>query len=254
MKVMMAHAFRFLLFLPLMAVGCSTPSQYVESPVPKQQVFRVYDADFSTTWGAVAAVLGGYPIASHSTEDGHGRIVTGYVYGFTPILLRREHLSRAFVIKRETLGIHVAELEEDMFYVIRITPDSPAATAGIQAMDVIDQVNGQTVMIVQQVEDAIATGNPVDLVIWRWGEVHEFQIKPRMMKISDKWYPWETRYWLEVNLKSIGHDATQVEIINIEYADFGFQSTETEQRYRRIDTATVRENYLLDLIAVELGE
>ncbi|HHP7245760.1 MAG TPA: HhoA/HhoB/HtrA family serine endopeptidase [Elainellaceae cyanobacterium] len=65
--------------------------------------------------------------------------------------------------------------------VVRVQPNSPAARAGIEAGDVIQNINGQTVTEVNEVLDAVeenGVGNEMSIELQRSGETQTVTIQP----------------------------------------------------------------------------
>lgn len=64
----------------------------------------------------------------------------------------------------------------------KVMPDSPALAAGLQAGDVIEEVNGQAVTDRGTVVDAVTSsaGKSVEMLVRRDGEALTFQLRPRL--------------------------------------------------------------------------
>jgi S1-C subfamily serine protease len=73
--------------------------------------------------------------------------------------------------------------------VVRVSPDSPAAKAGLRVGDVIDQINGQTMKdsnSVQQIVENSQVGNNLQVSLYRNSQSIKLAVKTDSMPASDQ--------------------------------------------------------------------
>ena len=116
--------------------------------------------------------------------------------------------------------------------IIKVEDGSPMAAAGVQAGDVIKEINGDKIVIDGDLDNYTMftpfTGDAVDIVIEREGKEQAFSVTPQEVKGEDgsssyklgfyhgkrdkvgvlgtiKYASYEVVYWIETTVKSLGH-------------------------------------------------
>ena len=116
--------------------------------------------------------------------------------------------------------------------ILQVEEGSPMASAGVQAGDVIKEINGDTIVIDGDLNNYTMftpfTSEPVNLVIERDGKEQVLSVKPQEVKGEDgstsyklgfyhgkrekvgvlgtiKYASYEVVYWIETTVKSLGH-------------------------------------------------
>ncbi|MEQ8968999.1 MAG: PDZ domain-containing protein [Coleofasciculus sp. C1-SOL-03] len=78
---------------------------------------------------------------------------------------------------------------DDGILIVRVVPNSPADEAGLQAGDVIQEIDNQSVTeaeTVQQLVEANGVDNPLLLEVQRNGETLELTVRPEPLPPGDE--------------------------------------------------------------------
>jgi len=108
--------------------------------------------------------------------------------------------SATYTIDRDGRVIDVEAAFPLIPLVRSVSPQSAAIEAGLQEGDVIQAIDGSPVFAFAQVREAVeaAQGAPLDLTIWRGGEIIEVTLSPRRTDLPTADGGFETRYLIGI--------------------------------------------------------